>query len=150
MTDTIRAFVESIQHHWQSGDLASLAKCYDEHVVLLPPDMGEPIVGRDAVLSGYADFLRAASLERFRITDLAVYTFDGPDAGQFFAAHMEFELTYVLDGTRYRDGGLEVYHIVATENAPPRVLWRSQVVLDSESLSSTPGNTADKPPNGGG
>ena len=63
--DNPNDFLLALNNCWQTGDLAALAEYYHPDVVLLPPDMGEPIRGRQAVIESYQDFLEAATLEHF-------------------------------------------------------------------------------------
>jgi hypothetical protein len=114
--------------------------------VLLPPDLGEPIRGREAVVESYGEFLRAARLNRFDITGLETFTFEpAPEIGRSplggrgrderpghrtHMAHLEFRIIYELGGERYVDTGLEVYTVVE-EGGRCSIVWRGQTILDS-------------------
>ena len=66
----VRAFIAELNDCWQRGDVEALTHCYHPDVVLLPPDLGPPIRGRDAVVASYRDFLDAARLDRFQPVEL--------------------------------------------------------------------------------
>jgi ketosteroid isomerase-like protein len=123
-----RAFLVGLNECWQTGDLASIAAYYHPDVVLLPPDLGEPIIGREAVVASYGEFLQAATLDHFEITDLDIFSFE-PDTATC-VAHLTFEVVYALDGDTYVEKGLEVYTLGEC-NGEPKILWRHQNVLDS-------------------
>ncbi len=125
--EAVRTFLTALNECWQQGDLAAIADFYHPDVVLLPPDMGAPIRGREAVVGSYRDFLDAATLKQFEITRLDVFPFDG--AGTLMA-HLSFDIAYSLDGDDYVEKGLEVYTL-AERDSEMKILWRHQAVLDS-------------------
>ena len=125
--DAARTFLTALNECWQRGDLVAIADFYHPDVVLLPPDLGEPIRGVDAVVGSYRDFLDAAQLNHFAITRLDVFPFDGTDT---LVAHLAFDVAYTLDGDDYVEKGLEVYTLAEREGAM-KILWRHQAVLDS-------------------
>ena len=136
--ERVDTLLRDLQSSWQAGDLARIASFYHPDVVLLPPDMGEPITGRDAVVDSYRQFLDAARLDRFVITDLTSWTFDGLTS-ETAMAHLNFQITYQLEDERFIDTGLEVYTLVAGTEGP-LIVWRSQTVLDSRlEAKSEPG-----------
>ena len=61
--DDARRFVLALNDCWQAADLSALEGFYHPDVVLLPPDLGQPICGREAVVASYGEFLQAASLD---------------------------------------------------------------------------------------
>jgi hypothetical protein len=126
----VRRFISDLHASWPEGDLERLAGFYHPDVVLLPPDLGEPIQGREAVVASYQEFLNAAHLERFVITGLEVFPFEFTTGGVTHMAHLNFEIDYELGGDRYIDNGLEVYAIL-DEGGQPSIIWRSQTILDS-------------------
>ena len=149
--DRIRAFIAELHTCWPSGDLTALARFYHTDVVLLPPDLGTPICGRDAVVDSYREFLEAAKLISFETDSLETYPFahnnsqnDARDNTQKSAltcmVHLNFEIVYDLDDERYVEKGLEVYTIIDQGDDGLKIIWRSQTVLDSRlSSKSEPG-----------
>jgi len=127
--ESVGKFIASLNECWQRGELDRLADYYHTDVVLLPPDLGMPIRGRDAVVSTYRDFLEAARLDRFRTTGLDVFSYRAGDGGSH-VAHLTFEVDYTLDGSRYEEKGLEVY-VLQEIGGRLQIIWRQQSVLDS-------------------
>jgi len=123
--ESVREFLTALNDTWQRGDVDALNAYYHADVVLLPPDLGEPIRGRDAVVGSYRDFLDSARLNRFQTLDLTIFSFPGTEI-----AHLTFEVDYTLDGARYLEKGLEVYTVLET-NDGLQIVWRQQSVLDS-------------------
>lgn len=126
-SDDIDAFVRGLNDAWRSGDWARLGDCYHERAVLLPPDAGAPIVGREAILATYREFAALAQLNDFSIPALDVFSF-----GDTHMAHMRFTVDYVYDEDHTIDSGLEIYAIVTTER--PRVVWRQQCLLEQRTI----------------
>lgn len=136
--DNPNDFLLALNNCWQTGDLAALAEYYHPDVVLLPPDMGEPIRGRQAVIESYQDFLEAATLEHFEVTGLEVFSFPVTGAQSApathipttYIAHLTFSVSYTLDGDTYVETGMEAYTLGQVDGRL-KILWRHQSVLDS-------------------
>jgi len=125
-----RAFLRELNECWRTGDLGAIAAFYHPDVVLLPPDLGEPICGRDAVVATYGDFLQAASLQHFEITGIDVFPFDTSSSTATCMAHLAFDVSYRLGDETYVEKGLEVYTL-SESDGELKILWRYQSVLDS-------------------
>ena len=130
MSAAVRQFLLDLNGCWVSGDLHRLSGFYHPSVVLLPPDLGEPIRGRDAVLASYQDFARSARLLDFDVTDLAIESFPAAGAVATHVAHMRFDVSYELEGDHFVETGLEIYTVQETVRGL-QVVWRAQLVLDS-------------------
>jgi len=153
MTDHIDKFVRKLNDCWQSGRLAELASFYHPDAVLLPPDDGVPIIGRDNILNTYRDFTAAAVLYEFQITELECFSFPAvaDDVSHpvpvphpepvTHVVHMRFEIEYELGDVLYRESGLEVYAIMEAQedSDSTKVVWRSQSVLDNRVLNEPSG-----------
>lgn len=125
-----REFVLALNACWQTGDLEALTGFYHPDVVLLPPDLGVPICGREAVVASYLEFLQAASLASFEVLELEVFPFTASTGSHTFMAHLTFAVTYTLDNETYVEKGLEAYALGEDEDGL-KILWRHQSVLDS-------------------
>lgn len=136
LTEQAREFVLSLNDCWQRGDLDALAGFYHPDVVLLPPDLGEPIRGRDAVVASYLEFLQAATLNHFEVLGLEIFPFTAKTGHSTVVAHMTFAVTYLLEGETYVERGLEAYTLGEAEDGLS-ILWRHQSVLDSRVEAKT-------------
>ena len=125
-----RDFVLALNDCWQRGDLEAIAAFYHPDVVLLPPDLGLPICGREAVVASYLEFLQAATLDHFEVLELEIFPFAAPSGGRTYMAHLTFAVTYTLDGETYIEKGLEAYTLADGDDGL-QILWRHQSVLDS-------------------
>ncbi len=125
-------FIERLNQAWLGADYATLECLYHPDVVLLPPDAGEAIVGRAAVLASYREFHAAASVTRFQVQSLNVYDFAATTV-----AHMRFDIEFKFssdasDGPHQSETGLEVYTLIEQPGphaASPQIVWRAQFAL---------------------
>ena len=129
MAITAPEFIELLNKSWRHGHWDTLASLYHPDAVLLPPDAGNVIVGRKAILQTYHDFNDAATLDQFEVRQLDVFSF-----GELDMIHMKFELTYQLEGQTFCESGLEVYALKRTPD--PQIVWRSQDTLDQRNVDS--------------
>jgi len=129
-SEKAREFVLGLNDCWQRGDLPALSAYYHPDVVLLPPDLGQPICGREAVVASYLEFLQAATLDHFEVLDLEVFPFTTLGGASTIVAHLTFAVTYTLDGETYVEKGLEAYTLSECDDGM-KILWRHQSVLDS-------------------
>ena len=129
MSQHIERFIRKLNDTWKQGKLDELNRFYHVDVVLLPPDAGEPIHGRSAVIETYKDFASSATLHEFVIDSLEVFDFSATAV-----VHMRFVVEFSLGDQRLREGGLEVY-VVNIADDDPAIVWRSQNILESREIS---------------
>ncbi len=124
-----RDLITGLNQAWPAGDLATISTSYHPDAVLLPPDLGPVIRGREAIVDTYAEFNNAAVLRHFDITDTQVFDFESSHA-----VHLKFTLAYEFDGAALEDQGLDIYITSPYANGLV-VVWRQQVVLASRELT---------------
>ncbi|MCZ6640467.1 MAG: nuclear transport factor 2 family protein [Gammaproteobacteria bacterium] len=129
MSTPIERFVRELNDTWQQGKLDELTRFYHPDVVLLPPDSGEPIHGRNAVIGSYGDFASAATLHDFIVSSLEVFEF-----ATTAVVHMRFVVEFSLQDQRLREGGLEIY-VLNIVDGEPSIVWRSQQILESREIT---------------
>lgn len=123
MNQQTQTLVRECNDAWQAQDWATLAGCYHPSAILIPPDAGEPITGRDDIIATYQEFMEVAIIDAFQVTKLTSYDF-----ASTHLVHMRFVVEYQLDGQTLKDVGLEVYAIDLAET--PAIVWRSQSITD--------------------
>ena len=128
MSQDIEGFVRELNNTWQQGKLEELNRFYHADVVLLPPDAGEPICGRSAVIDTYGDFASAATLHEFVISSLEIFDFAATAV-----VHMGFVVEFSLQEQRLREAGLEVY-VLSITDGEPAIVWRCQNILESREI----------------
>ena len=125
-------FINQLNSAWLEQDYPTLERCYHPDAVLLPPDAGEPIIGREAVLDTYRDFHNLASIKAFEITDLKLMSFGetlDSNSPNTTMCHMRFDIAYSLNQLEQRESGLEVYTLTHSPAADLQIIWRAQFTL---------------------
>lgn len=125
MSERHQEIVRHCNDAWQQRDWQALVACYHPEAILLPPDAGEPISGRDAIIATYQEFMEVAHIEEFQVIELTSHDF-----AHTHIVHMRFELEYQLESQTLKDIGLEVYVL---EDAS--IIWRSQSITDQLMLA---------------
>ncbi len=119
------ACVQTLNDAWPKGDMSTLASCYHPEAVLLPPDLGPVIRGRDDIVDTYATFNSSATLKEFSVTETQCFDF-----GSSMAVHLHFTISYDLGAEGFTDDGLDIY-LLSPHQGRWVVVWRQQVVLQS-------------------
>lgn len=129
MNQKIEPFVRELNDAWQEGRFEDLARFYHPDVVLLPPDAGELIRGRDAVVQTYRAFESAATLHEFTVTALEIF-----DYTTTAVVHLHFAVEFSVQGQRLREAGFDVY-VLNDIDTQPVIVWRSQNILESREIT---------------
>jgi len=151
-------FLENLNTAWLTCDYAALERFYHAGVVLLPPDAGAPLLGRDAVIATYRDFHSVCSVVRFNMTDTSSWRFEAnsqmpstPDLTPDLATtvtttmvHMRFEIDYRFTNSAQvpdsaatstpspiqAEQGMDIYTLQHSAQDPhPVIIWRAQFTL---------------------
>ena len=151
----VEQLLQNLNSAWLNRDYARLAALYHPDVVLLPPDAGAPLLGREAVLDTYRDFHAACRVEHFSVTEQSIWPFTPSAEGsqptpglsqhQVHGAittmvHMRFHIDYRFkqgtqseqtgDALLHSEQGLDVYTLTqATLLDDPKIIWRAQFTL---------------------
>jgi len=123
-TTRLERFIDQLNEGWLAADYPALQRCYHADTVLLPPDAGEPIVGRDAVLATYRDFHSLATISQFQVTKLQLMPFPNTTM-----CHMRFDISYTHNQLSLSESGLEVYTLIEDPVVGPQIIWRAQFTL---------------------
>lgn len=140
----VEQFLQNLNDAWLTRDYAALKRFYDDDVVLLPPDAGEPLLGRDAMLATYEDFHSACEVVAFTVTDQSSWAFRPAASAVTTVVHMRFAIDYRFSQAPPRDAekdnnrdpqfqseqGMDVYTLVqTTPESAPKIVWRAQFTL---------------------
>ncbi len=126
----IQQTIRDLNAAWQRGDLDTVRTLYHPQAILLPPDAGEPLDGRDLIVESYREFLDYAELVAFEITAM-----NSRDFGATGVCHMRFVTEYRYQRQHMKDSGLDVYVLQRADDDGYRVVWRSQTLLTSDRVS---------------
>ncbi len=131
-------FITSVNQAWQGADYATLGACYHPDAVLLPPDLGPVITGRDAIVDTYREFDTSVDLLDFQVRNITTHNY-----GTTAVVHMDFAVDYRFKGQpgeqtsrAFSDEGQEIY-VINAEGPEPLIVWRQQIVTASVPRNSS-------------
>jgi hypothetical protein len=114
----IHSVVAAINAAWIAGRFDELRDYFHPDVVLAQPGRAKRMVGRDALIESYRDFMRNATIHSF--TPGAVQV-DG------VVSTMPWEMDYTFEGERYQERGWDLL-VFGKHDARWVVVWRTVVV----------------------
>lgn len=117
----IRELVQQLTNTWTSGNLQRLGEFFDENVLMLPPGSSHPLLGRNAMVQTFQEFLSVAKVEKFEQVQLQVDVFDDTAI-----ANLNFDIRYEMDGQLHDDSAMDVM-VFAKGAKGWRIVWRTQV-----------------------
>lgn len=122
----VEQLVRKLQNTWLENRVADLAAFFDENVVFFSPGRTERIVGKEAMIESYKQFLSASTVHNFQITNLHIDIFDTTAV-----AVLTFDVSYELQDKTYDEKGNDIM-ILNKRNSNWKIVWRTQIpVQDS-------------------
>jgi len=119
--DEVEATIREFTAVWTHDRLDELARFFHERVVMAPPGGGGRIVGRDAMIESFHQFLGAAEVESF--DELAL---DADVVGDTAIATLRFRIKYRMGFEAFDETGTELY-VLEPSDAGWRIVWRTQL-----------------------
>jgi uncharacterized protein (TIGR02246 family) len=110
--------VRQLNRTWLEGKVEDLARFFDPDVTLAAPGFAQRLVGRDAVLDSYRDFLEQATLHHFEMLEPNIHVVGGTAI-----ATCPYETEYSVGGQRWKGDGHDVLVLLEKDGAW-RVIWR--------------------------
>jgi len=120
--DEINAIVEKINAAWLAGRFDELREYFHPDVVVAQPGFGGRTVGREALIAGYADFTRDATIHSFTTGEVHI----DQTAGSAVTT-MPWTMDYEFGGQRYEEKGWELL-VFGRLDGRWVVVWRTMVV----------------------
>lgn len=117
--NTIRDVIDRLNSAWPAGRMDELVDVFDPGAALVPPPPAARIVGRDAVIQGYQDFLSQAVLHRFQPEEPDIDVF-----GSTAVACCPYTIDYELEGRRWVGSGRDIL-VLHEGEAGWKVVWRT-------------------------
>ena len=116
----LEAFVRRLNRSWLEGRLDDLRQYFADDVCLLPPGTAQPIMGVDAVINTYREFLAIGTLHRFELSNITTFV-----SGNVGVCRLDFDVDYEIESGRFVESGSEVY-VLDLQGAEPKIIWRTQ------------------------
>lgn len=129
--DAILRVVERLNAAWPAGDFDQLTEVFDSGAVLvsLTPEGGRRVVGRDAVIQSYRDFVGQAVLHRFEMAQPSIDVF-----GATAVASCPYSIDYEVGGRRWKGEGRDV--LVLNDGTHGwKVVWRTLLPGEEQEIA---------------
>lgn len=124
----VRELVERLNAAWPARRWDELLHVFHVDVVLVPAGSGSRVVGRDAVIESYRDFVDQAVLHGLEMGRAAIDVF-----GSTAVALCPYTVDYEFDGVRRVESGHDLL-VLRGDGASWRVVWRAVLADEQESV----------------
>lgn len=103
-SDTIIGLLKRINSAWTSGNVADMAECLQEDIIMAGPGFSAREQGRDTCIKGYGEFTSRTTVVEFNEHDHQVDVI-----GDTAVAVYDFELVYTGEDARHRSTGKDLW-----------------------------------------
>jgi len=117
--EAIRRLLHDLNDAWVSGRLEALGQHLDDDMVMVPPGLRKRLVGREACVESYRDFVRRARVRGFIASEPLVEVW-----GDTAVARYGFQLDYEMYGEDHRDLGQDLF-VFTRRDGRWRAVWRT-------------------------
>lgn len=127
---TIVEVIERLNAAWPAGEFDQLTDVFDPAVVLVPiePGDGQRLVGRDAVIQSYREFVEQAGLHQLEFEQPEIDVF-----GTTAVASCPYRIDYEIGGRRWIGTGRDLL-VLHEGGSGWRVVWRSLVAGEEQEV----------------
>lgn len=117
----IERAVEGLNDCWQNDKLENMDMYLHKQVVLLQPGTHEKIIGREAMIDSYREFVDSSEIFDFRTKDMCIDVLEAT-AIVFYT----YRIHYRVETTTYDEDGSEIL-VWHRHNDRWLVVWRTQM-----------------------
>jgi len=126
MSKEIESLAREINQAWLGGDLDWLRRHFDPEIVMVAPGFGGRVIGAQACVQSFEDFLTNAEVSDFAESDVHADV-----RGDTAIATFRFRIAYRLNEKDYEDSGWDIW-VFARQEAGWIAVWRAQVPIDAK------------------
>lgn len=121
LNETVTAVMAQINHAWLEGHVEDMAQWIHPDIVMILPNFQGRSSGREAFLAGFHDFVRQATVHKFREFGLQTNV-----VGDTAVVHFEYEMVYELSGEQHRATGRDLW-VFQRQGETWLAVWRAMV-----------------------
>jgi ketosteroid isomerase-like protein len=122
MQSEIQEIVEKINRAWAEDHVEDLARYFHENMVIVAPEFGGRLEGREACVESYREFTGRAKVNDLRLKDISIDV-----CGSTAVATYQFAVTYTMNDARHRNIGWDVF-VFTHENDRWWATWRTMII----------------------
>jgi len=115
----IREIVGTINEAWVAGRYEAIGPHIADHVIMAPPGDDTRVMGRDAYVASFRQFMELATVKEFAPATPRVDVI-----GNTAVALCPFEIVYEMEGETYREKGIDLL-VFARPLGEWKVVWRT-------------------------
>lgn len=119
--EEVEGFIREINGAWVGGRPGDLKGYFHEDMVIFAPGFEMKGEGREACLKSYEDFVSQATVDEFKETDMVIDLW-----GNTAVATYRFEVSYKINGQKYRDFGRDLF-VLIREDGRWWAVWRTMI-----------------------
>lgn len=120
-TKEIEAVVERLNDCWLNDKLENMDMFFHKQVVMLQPGTNKKMIGREAMIESYREFVDSSEVSDFRTKNMAIDVFE--DTAIVFYT---FDIKYRVETTNYDESGSEIL-VLNRHNDRWVIVWRTQM-----------------------
>lgn len=120
-TKEIEALIERLNDCWLNDKLENMDMFFHKQVVMLQPGTNKKMIGREAMIESYREFVESSKVSDFRTKDMAIDIFE--DTAIVFYT---FGIKYRVETTNYDEIGSEIL-VLNRHNDRWVIVWRTQM-----------------------
>lgn len=119
--DDVKDLIRELNETWLRGRIDDLGQFFARDVVVAPPGDKHRVIGREAVVDSFRQFVEQAKTHRFDELDLQVDV-----VATNAVAVLEFAIRYEIEGLTYEERGRDIL-VMALSEGVWQIVWRTQV-----------------------
>lgn len=120
--EEVKAFIGEINEAWVKGRPGDLKDYFHEEMVIFSPGFGVRGEGREACVKSYEDFVSQATVDELVEIDMVVDLWGGTAVATY-----RFEVSYKMNGQKYRDTGRDLF-VLIREDGRWWAVWRTMIM----------------------
>ena len=121
MNEKILSFIANFNHSWTKGKLDLIPEFLHEKVVFISPDLSTEIVGIEACIKTFEDYLNTAKTNKFRTTDIGINIWNSTAM-----VVLEYYVEYEIEEQVYKENCTECWTLV-NQSEKWKLAWRALV-----------------------
>jgi uncharacterized protein (TIGR02246 family) len=129
-SEEIWTAIQESNRAWVGGNPKGVAALYSDDVIFVAPKLATHLVGREAVVQSYVDYVAAARTHKFEEREHFIHV-----SGDTAIATYNFAVRYELDGRTFDDTGQEIMVFARRDNRW-LAIWRTQAIFESKPEST--------------
>lgn len=122
MESEIQRLIGQINRAWVENRVDELVQYFHEGMVIVAPQFGGRLEGREACIESYREFTGRATVEEVQEKDLSIDV-----RGCTAVATYRYAVSYTLNGARHRDSGWDVF-VFTREGERWLAVWRTMIL----------------------